>query len=81
MGVAAAKLDGCGGAIELADGTRIDADGVVIATGSRARRWPGCEDMAGVHVIRTIADAVALREDPCRALNWWSSVPDSSGPK
>ncbi|TLH57584.1 FAD-dependent oxidoreductase [Mycolicibacterium aubagnense] len=63
LGVAAAKLDGCGGAIELADGTRIDADGVVIATGSRARRWPGCEDMAGVHVIRTIADAVALRED------------------
>ena len=63
LGMAAAKLDSRCGAIELADGTRIDADGVVIATGSRARRWPGCEDMAGVHVIRTIADAVALRED------------------
>ena len=36
---------------------------MVIATGSRARRWPGCEAMAGVHVIRTIDDAVALRED------------------
>ena len=40
-----------------------DADGVVIATGSRARRWPGCEAMAGVHVIRTIDDAIALRAD------------------
>ena len=36
---------------------------MVIATGSRARRWPGCETMAGVHVIRTIDDAVALRAD------------------
>ncbi|GAA2405053.1 NAD(P)/FAD-dependent oxidoreductase [Mycolicibacterium llatzerense] len=63
LGVGAAKLDSGCGAIELADGTRIDADGVVIATGSHARRWPGCEDMAGVHVIRTIADAVALREE------------------
>jgi NADPH-dependent 2,4-dienoyl-CoA reductase/sulfur reductase-like enzyme len=63
LGVAAARLDSRGGAIELADGTRIDADGVVIATGSRARRWPGCEDMAGVHVIRTIDDAVALRAE------------------
>ena len=63
LGVAAAKLDSRCGAIELADGTRIDADGVVIATGSRARRWPGCEGMAGVHVIRTIDDAVALRAE------------------
>ncbi|WP_285029576.1 FAD-dependent oxidoreductase [Mycolicibacterium sp. lyk4-40-TYG-92] len=63
LGVGAAKLDSRCGAIELADGTRIDADGVVIATGSRARRWPGSEGMAGVHVIRTIDDAVTLREE------------------
>ena len=45
--------------------TRILAefDGVVIATGSRARRRPGCAGMAGVHVIRTIDDAVALRAE------------------
>ena len=47
----------------LADGTRVSADGVVIATGSRARGWPRCETMAGVHVIRTIDDAIALRAD------------------
>ncbi|MGY4650658.1 NAD(P)/FAD-dependent oxidoreductase [Mycobacterium sp. URHB0021] len=63
LGAAAIGLDTPSGAIELADGTRIDADGVVIATGSRARRWPGCEAMAGVHVIRTIDDAIALRTD------------------
>ncbi|SKF64749.1 NAD(P)/FAD-dependent oxidoreductase [Mycobacteroides abscessus] len=63
LGAAAINLDTRGGAIELADGARIDADGVIIATGSRARRWPDCEAMAGVHVIRTIDDAIALRAD------------------
>jgi NADPH-dependent 2,4-dienoyl-CoA reductase/sulfur reductase-like enzyme len=63
LGAAATKLDTDSGAVELADGTRFYADGVVIATGSRARRWPGCESMAGVHVIRTIDDAIALRAD------------------
>ena len=63
LGAAATRLDTRSGAIELADGTRIDADGVVIATGSRARRWPGCEAMAGVHVIRTGDDAIALRAE------------------
>ncbi|MFW0795823.1 FAD-dependent oxidoreductase [Gordonia sp. CPCC 205515] len=63
LGNAAVRLDSSCGAIELADGTRIDADGVVLATGSRARRWPTCTAMAGVHVIRTIDDALGLRGD------------------
>jgi NADPH-dependent 2,4-dienoyl-CoA reductase/sulfur reductase-like enzyme len=63
LGAAATKFDTASGAVELADGTRVHADGFVIATGSRARRWPGCESMAGVHVIRTIDDAIALRAD------------------
>ncbi|HEY5853184.1 MAG TPA: FAD-dependent oxidoreductase [Aldersonia sp.] len=63
FGSAATRLDTSTGAIELADGTRVDADAVVLATGSRARRWPGCEELAGVHVIRTIDDALALRAD------------------
>jgi 3-phenylpropionate/trans-cinnamate dioxygenase ferredoxin reductase component len=35
-------------------------DGLVIATGVRARRLPGA--LAGVHVLRTVDDALALRE-------------------
>lgn len=63
LGAAAVKLDTATGAVELDGGARVEADGVVIATGSRARRWSGCEAMAGVHVIRTVDDAVALRAD------------------
>ena len=63
LGSAATKLDIRSGAVQLADGTHVRADGFVIATGSRARRWPGCESMAGVHVIRTIDDAIALKAD------------------
>jgi NADPH-dependent 2,4-dienoyl-CoA reductase/sulfur reductase-like enzyme len=63
LGAKATKLDTDSGAVELADGTRVVADGLVIATGSRARRWPGTEDMAGVHVIRTLDDALALRAE------------------
>lgn len=63
LGAVATKLDTHSGAVELADGTRLVADGVVIATGSRARRLPSYHDMAGVHVLRTVDDAVALRAE------------------
>ncbi|MEH3142272.1 MAG: FAD-dependent oxidoreductase [Mycobacterium kyogaense] len=63
LGSAATALDTTANTVELADGRRVHADGFVIATGSRARRWPGCETMTGVHVIRTIDDAIALRAE------------------
>ncbi len=63
LGTAATALDITANTVELADGRRVHADGFVIATGSRARRWPGCETMAGVHVIRTVDDALALRAE------------------
>ncbi|WP_406273937.1 FAD-dependent oxidoreductase [Nocardia sp. NBC_00881] len=62
LGTHATRIDAAGGAVELEDGTRLSADGVVIATGARARRWPGSEAMAGVHVLRTLDDALALRD-------------------
>lgn len=65
LGSAATALDTTSNTVELADGRRVHADGFVIATGSRARHWPGCETMAGVHVIRTIDDAIALRAELC----------------
>ncbi len=43
------------------DGTEVVAGHVVIATGARARHLPGTAGMAGVHVLRTLDDAIALR--------------------
>ena len=63
LGVHASRLDAAAGAVVLDDGTTIRADGVVVATGARARVWPGAEGLAGVHVLRTIDDALALRDE------------------
>ena len=63
IGVHATRLDAAAGAVVLDDGTTIRADGVVVATGARARVWPGAEGLAGVHVLRTIDDALALRAE------------------
>lgn len=40
---------------------RISYDGLVIATGARARVLPGADGVAGVHALRTLDDAVAVR--------------------
>lgn len=40
----------------------MSTDGVVIATGASARRLPG-DELAGVHTLRTLDDARALREE------------------
>jgi NADPH-dependent 2,4-dienoyl-CoA reductase/sulfur reductase-like enzyme len=61
LGVHATRLDATAGAVQLDDGTTIHADGIVVATGARARTWPGSEGLAGVHVLRTVDDAIALR--------------------
>ncbi|MFE0421744.1 NAD(P)/FAD-dependent oxidoreductase [Streptomyces sp. NPDC058953] len=48
-------------ALALDDGTTVEADAVVIASGSSARRPPFPADLPGVHTLRTVDDAVALR--------------------
>jgi 3-phenylpropionate/trans-cinnamate dioxygenase ferredoxin reductase subunit len=48
--------------VHLAGGDRVGFDGLVIATGARPRLLPGTEGRAGVHVLRTLDDAVALRD-------------------
>jgi NADPH-dependent 2,4-dienoyl-CoA reductase/sulfur reductase-like enzyme len=63
LGTTAAALDARTRTVRLADGEEIRADGIVLATGARARRLPGTEDLAGVHVLRSLDDALALRED------------------
>ncbi|MGW5662240.1 NAD(P)/FAD-dependent oxidoreductase [Streptomyces sp. NPDC003758] len=66
LGTRATGLDRTERAIRLADGREMRADGVVIATGAAARTLPGTEGLAGVHVLRTLDDARALRDDLAR---------------
>ncbi|MER7186662.1 FAD-dependent oxidoreductase, partial [Streptomyces hyaluromycini] len=63
LGTRATGLDRTVRAVRLADGREVRADGVVIATGAAARTLPGAEGLAGVHTLRTLDDARALRED------------------
>lgn len=62
LGAAAERLDVAGRQLHLADGSALDFDVVVLATGAAARPspWPVG---SGVHVVRTLADARALRAD------------------
>ncbi|MFF1809598.1 NAD(P)/FAD-dependent oxidoreductase [Streptomyces sp. NPDC058251] len=60
LGQRATALDVEGGQVRLGDGESIGFDGLVIATGVAPRRLPDSE-LAGVHVLRTLDDALALR--------------------
>ncbi len=64
LGRRAVHLDRQGKRIELSDGSRVPYDGLVIATGSAARTLPEIPTgAAGVHLLRTLDDAVALRRE------------------
>jgi NADPH-dependent 2,4-dienoyl-CoA reductase/sulfur reductase-like enzyme len=63
LGTHATRLDPAAGVVHLDDGSTVHADGIVVATGARARSWPGSERLAGVHVLRTVDDALALRDE------------------
>ncbi len=54
-------------AVTLADGERVEADAIVIATGAEARRLPFERGLAGVLALRTLADARALRDSLANA--------------
>ncbi|NUK01627.1 NAD(P)/FAD-dependent oxidoreductase [Streptomyces lunaelactis] len=66
LGVRAAGFDHGDHAVRLADGRSVRADGVVIATGATARMLPGGDGLDGVHTLRTLDDARALRADLAR---------------
>jgi NADPH-dependent 2,4-dienoyl-CoA reductase/sulfur reductase-like enzyme len=63
LGRRAVALDLAAGSVGLDDGTSVAFDGLVIATGATPRSLPGTETIAGVHVLRTLDDCVALRHD------------------
>lgn len=63
LGARATGLDRADRSVRLADGQEVRADGIVIATGAAARTLPGAKGLAGVHTLRTLDDARALRDE------------------
>jgi 3-phenylpropionate/trans-cinnamate dioxygenase ferredoxin reductase subunit len=64
LGVGAVGLDLDHRRVRLGDGTEVAYDGLLIATGGAPRQLPGVSStMGGVHVLRTLDDARALRAD------------------
>jgi 3-phenylpropionate/trans-cinnamate dioxygenase ferredoxin reductase component len=63
LGVRAVSLDPGARRIALSDGDTLTYDGLVIATGAAARALPFERGLAGVHVLRTLDDALAIRRE------------------
>ncbi|HET6502653.1 MAG TPA: FAD-dependent oxidoreductase [Amycolatopsis sp.] len=61
LGAAAVRIRAGDRAVELADGSELRADSVLIATGSRPRRFPGASGDR-IHYLRTRRDSDLLRE-------------------
>jgi NADPH-dependent 2,4-dienoyl-CoA reductase/sulfur reductase-like enzyme len=61
LGVAAVAADLADRCVDLADGTAVGFDGLVVATGASPRVFQGIDGVPGVHVLRRLDDAVRLR--------------------
>ncbi|MFF2331897.1 MULTISPECIES: NAD(P)/FAD-dependent oxidoreductase [unclassified Streptomyces] len=62
LGCRATALDQATRTIALSTGERLPYDAAIIATGLRPRRLPWGEGVRNVHVLRSLDDAVRLRE-------------------
>jgi len=63
LGEKASALDLVSRRLTHENGETLDFDGLVIATGARCRTLTGTENLAGVHVLRSLDDCLALRAD------------------
>ncbi|QOV39834.1 FAD-dependent oxidoreductase [Streptomyces ferrugineus] len=63
LGERAVRLDPVARTVTLASGRHVRTDGVVVATGATPRTLPGTDGLAGVHTLRTLDDAQALRTE------------------
>jgi NADPH-dependent 2,4-dienoyl-CoA reductase/sulfur reductase-like enzyme len=61
LGRRADALDASARRVTLDDGTVLEGDAVVVATGARPRRLPGTEALHGVALLRTLDDCERLR--------------------
>ncbi|MGW0808927.1 NAD(P)/FAD-dependent oxidoreductase [Nonomuraea sp. NPDC002799] len=62
LGVRARGLDVDCREVHLDSGDPVHYDDLIVATGVRPRRLPGSDGIEGVHVLRTLDDALALQE-------------------
>jgi NADPH-dependent 2,4-dienoyl-CoA reductase/sulfur reductase-like enzyme len=61
LGQCASSLDTSAGEVVLQSGEVVSYDGLVIATGAEARTLPNQPALEGIHVLRTLDDALAIR--------------------
>ncbi len=62
LGSPAVALDVSSRTVQLESGQSIDFDALVVATGARPRRLPGQPPLGGLFTLRTLDDALAIRE-------------------
>ena len=67
LGAAAQSLDTAAQTLTLTNDTVLGYDDLVIATGLVPRRIPSLPDLDGIHVLRSLDEALALREHAGRA--------------
>ena len=67
LGKAAESVNPAKGTLTLTDGTELDYDELVIATGLVPKRIPSFPELEGIRVLRTFEEAVELREHAGRA--------------
>jgi 3-phenylpropionate/trans-cinnamate dioxygenase ferredoxin reductase subunit len=63
LGETATGLDPAARSVALASGREVRGDAIVIATGATPRSLPGTTGLSGVHTLRTLDDALALRAE------------------
>ena len=61
LGRRAVALDVAEQRVQLDDGASVAYDGLVIASGSAPRELPGTPPLEGIHLLRTLDDALAIR--------------------
>lgn len=62
LGTRALSLDTESRTVELDSGDSLSYDALLIATGATPRRLPNTPDLPGIHTLRTLDDAVAIKE-------------------
>jgi 3-phenylpropionate/trans-cinnamate dioxygenase ferredoxin reductase component len=63
LGRRATALDVAARTVTLDDGEPLAYDGLVIATGATPRWLPGSRELAGIHVLRTLEECLAIRAE------------------